>query len=117
LRRFSRGATHLQSLGFWLFECLFLQGRKKVSPSSWPRFTGQSHFELHNKILEVCACCSSQRSLLIIAVQPLSDDGCHPPWRIAAVASNVLDRSFEAAAPNRKWIADFTYLWTAEGWL
>ena len=21
------------------------------------------------------------------------------------------------AAPNRKWIADFTYVWTAEGWL
>jgi putative transposase len=33
------------------------------------------------------------------------------------VASNILDRSFEAPAPNRKWIADFTYLWTAEGWL
>lgn len=35
----------------------------------------------------------------------------------SAVATNVLDRSFEAAAPNRKWIADFTYIWTAEGWL
>ena len=34
-----------------------------------------------------------------------------------AVAPNVLDRSFEAPAPNRKWIADFTYVWTAEGWL
>ena len=34
-----------------------------------------------------------------------------------AVAGNVLNRSFEAAAPNRKWIADFTYVWTAEGWL
>src|SRR6202023_2631527 len=33
------------------------------------------------------------------------------------VAGNVLRRSFEAAAPNRKWIADFTYVWTAEGWL
>jgi putative transposase len=33
----------------------------------------------------------------------------------AAVASNVLDRSFDAPAPNRKWIADFTYIWTAEG--
>jgi putative transposase len=33
------------------------------------------------------------------------------------VAANVLDRSFEAPAPNRKWIADFTYVWTAEGWL
>jgi len=34
-----------------------------------------------------------------------------------AVASNVLDRAFAAPAPNRKWIADFTYIWTAEGWL
>jgi len=23
----------------------------------------------------------------------------------------------EALAPNQKWIADFTYIWTAEGWL
>jgi putative transposase len=37
--------------------------------------------------------------------------------RPAIVAANVLDRSFEASAPNRKWIADFTYIWTAEGWL
>jgi len=35
----------------------------------------------------------------------------------AAVAANVLDRAFKAPAPNRKWIADFTYIWTAEGWL
>jgi putative transposase len=35
----------------------------------------------------------------------------------SAVAANVLDRAFEAPAPNRKWIADFTYIWTAEGWL
>ncbi len=34
-----------------------------------------------------------------------------------AVAPNLLDRNFEASAPNRKWIADFTYIWTAEGWL
>jgi putative transposase len=34
-----------------------------------------------------------------------------------AIAPNVLDRGFEASAPNRKWIADFTYVWTAEGWL
>jgi putative transposase len=35
----------------------------------------------------------------------------------AASVSNVLDRQFEAGAPNQKWVADFTYLWTAEGWL
>ena len=32
-------------------------------------------------------------------------------------AQNVLERQFEAGAPNRKWVADFTYIWTAEGWL
>jgi transposase InsO family protein len=29
----------------------------------------------------------------------------------------MLNRTFEASAPNRKWIADFTYVWTTEGWL
>ena len=37
--------------------------------------------------------------------------------QVAAVAPHVLDRTFEAPAPHRKWIADFTHLWTAEGWL
>ena len=35
----------------------------------------------------------------------------------AELAYNVLGRQFEAQAPNRKWVADFTYIWTAEGWL
>src|SRR6195256_1965534 len=35
----------------------------------------------------------------------------------AAISANVLDRRFEAPAPNRKWVADFTYIWTGEGWL
>ena len=33
------------------------------------------------------------------------------------LAPNVLDRQFSATAPNQKWAADFTYLWTTEGWL
>ena len=33
------------------------------------------------------------------------------------VAPNLLDRDFTAAAPDRVWLADLTYLWTAEGWL
>lgn len=35
----------------------------------------------------------------------------------SAIADNVLDRQFQADAPNQKWVADFTYIWTAEGWL
>lgn len=33
------------------------------------------------------------------------------------IAPNHLQRDFQAAAPNQKWTADFTYIWTAEGWL
>jgi len=43
-----------------------------------------------------------------------SDSGVRPATGLAA---NVLDRQFDAAVPNRKWVADFTYVWTAEGWL
>jgi putative transposase len=34
-----------------------------------------------------------------------------------SIANNLLDRQFEASGPNQKWTADFTYLWTHEGWL
>ena len=34
-----------------------------------------------------------------------------------AIGTNLLDRQFVADAPNKKWVADFTYIWTAEGWL
>ncbi len=32
-------------------------------------------------------------------------------------APNLLQRRFSAAQPNTKWVADTTYIWTAEGWL
>ncbi len=35
----------------------------------------------------------------------------------SAIADNVLDRQFQAEAPNQTWVAAFTYIWTAEGWL
>jgi hypothetical protein len=33
------------------------------------------------------------------------------------IVGNVLDRPFRADRPIQKWVADFTYIWTAEGWL
>jgi putative transposase len=33
------------------------------------------------------------------------------------VAENILDRDFSADRPNEKWVADITYIATAEGWL
>ncbi len=32
-------------------------------------------------------------------------------------APNTLNRDFTAAAPNRKWVSDITYLATAQGWV
>lgn len=43
-----------------------------------------------------------------------ADTGERPMHQLAP---NVLDRQFTATAPNQKWVADFTYLWTTEGWL
>lgn len=33
------------------------------------------------------------------------------------VAPNVLNQDFTAQRPNQKWVADFTYIATAQGWL
>jgi transposase InsO family protein len=33
------------------------------------------------------------------------------------VANNILDRKFEADAPDKAWVADITYVRTWEGWL
>ncbi len=35
----------------------------------------------------------------------------------SVVGDNLLDRQFAAPAPDQKWVADFTYVWTGEGWL
>jgi putative transposase len=44
---------------------------------------------------------------------PRTTDPDHPH----PLAANVLDRDFRAAAPDRKWACDLTYLWTDQGWL
>ena len=33
------------------------------------------------------------------------------------IAPNLLARNFTAAAPNRVWTTDLTYIWTQQGWL
>jgi transposase InsO family protein len=35
----------------------------------------------------------------------------------ARTAPNLLNREFQASQPNQKWVADITYIDTAEGWL
>jgi putative transposase len=34
-----------------------------------------------------------------------------------SVAPNLLDQDFEAEAPDQKWTADISFIWTADGWL
>lgn len=46
-----------------------------------------------------------------------------PKFRVAdteptsELAANVLDRQFEVDEPDRVWVSDITYIWTAVGWL
>ena len=44
---------------------------------------------------------------------PRTTDSAHEK----PIAANVLDRQFTAEAPNRRWVADITYIPTGEGWL
>ena len=46
---------------------------------------------------------------VIADIEPVNATGPSEPAR--------LDRDFQADRPNQKWLADFTYIWTAEGWL
>lgn len=43
-----------------------------------------------------------------------NDSGVRPS---SPIARNLLEREFEATAPNQRSVTDFTYIWTAEGWL
>jgi transposase InsO family protein len=45
--------------------------------------------------------------------RPLKTDSRHP----YPLAANILNRQFEAARPNQKWVSDITYIPTQQGWL
>ena len=69
-------------------------------------------------------CCSENRVARLMRVAGLQarPKRRRPPQDAGAraehhIAPNVLNRRFAAAAANQHWVADFTYVWTAEGWL
>ena len=33
------------------------------------------------------------------------------------VAENILNQEFNPTTSNQAWVADITYIWTANGWL
>ena len=58
----------------------------------------------------------------------MREAGCQTKYRKAsvnttnsrhsnAIAPNTLNREFQAAKPNQKWVTDITYLPTSQGWL
>ena len=53
------------------------------------------------------------RSKIVKKFVPKTTDSRHD----FPVADNLLNREFKAQEPNRKWVADITYIETREGWL
>lgn len=77
------------------------------------------HAELHAQGV----CCARKRVARLMRQQALvarqrrrtvrtTDSAHHQP-----LAPNLLERRFEASAPNQVWVADISYVATAEGWL
>ncbi len=77
------------------------------------------HAELHAQGLH----CARKRVARLMREQGLfARRPCHrtvttKSEKGAPVAPNLLQRDFSADEPNTKWVADTTYIWTAEGWL
>jgi putative transposase len=59
---------------------------------------------------------SLMREAGLVAVRPQKRHA-YPAGEASRVAANVLDRQFDAARPDEKWVGDITYLWTAAGWV
>ncbi len=78
---------------------------------------------IHAALCRLGLHCSRKRVAHLMRQQRLS--GGRPPRRLhttqrnplAVPAPNRLNQDFAASAPNRKWVADVTYIATAEGWL
>ena len=97
-------------------------GFAAISPLALNPHLGKSPFDPAKDIVPVASVMVSPVLLLATPVQALR---ARPRRRglpqdrgeRSAIADNVLDRQFRADEPNQKWVADFTYIWKAEGWL
>ena len=82
------------------------------SPRVWKDLVVAGEPCSENRVARLMRAAQHQRAAQA-APQP-TDVGLRPEH---SIAPNVLERDFAAAGPNQKWAADFTYIWTGEGWL
>lgn len=111
-RRPSRRSLENARLTALIRQSFLASHRTYGSPRVWRDLVGWDERCSENRVARLMS-----RARLRARSKPRrlpSDEGARPEH---SIAPNVLDRQFEASGPNRKWVADFTYLWTAEGWL
>ena len=65
--------------------------------------------------------CTVERLMRELGISGASSKRKRPPTTLpgdpADRPSDLLDRCFDAAAPNRRWVADITYVQTLSGWV
>ena len=89
-----------------------LSGRTYGSPRIWRDLVEAGERVGENRVARLMQCAKIE-ALRRKKRRPV-DEGVRPE---CAIASNVLNRDFDAQSPNEKWVADFTYIDTGEGWL
>lgn len=111
-RQPSRREKRNQTLKAHIQESFHGSDRTHGSPRVWRDLQDWGHVCSENRVARL------MRELGLKARskrrrQP-GDTGVRPEH---SIAPNLLERQFVAMAPNQRWVSDFTYIWTAEGWL
>lgn len=78
---------------------------------------------VHNELLDIGISCGRKRVERLMRAEGLKAKAARK-FRVTTdsshdkpVAPDLVHRNFSAPAPNKVWVGDITYLWTAEGWL